>query len=263
MGPLAVAWTRNARRQELMLITFSGLDGAGKSTLIAALAAKFPSQDVRVLTMYDDLTLFSCVRKLRDGARRRVLGMAGRVPGAPPSVDVDDKGNVSRADTRTAGIVYVVTRRILLRQIAYLFDVIISRAIIGSHLFRARVVIVDRYFYDSMVDIAAAERGKWFYSVEEARQIRPPRRAYMKFVLRMARKPDLPIFIDVDPAEAYRRKPEYPLAYSSARRVVYSTIFREWLDHGTVVENRDVSAALAEVEAGVARCVAAEQVHAV
>src|SRR5918997_7233073 len=85
---------------DLMLITFSGLDGAGKSTLIERLRKKLEAQDRRgpVFHMYRHVGLYACARFLLSrlageefllassrqendgsaGARRR---SAGRRPG--------------------------------------------------------------------------------------------------------------------------------------------------------------------------------------
>ncbi|HEY6854406.1 MAG TPA: hypothetical protein VI139_09160, partial [Gemmatimonadales bacterium] len=61
-----------------MLITFSGLDGAGKSTLIGWLKAELERRKraVTVLHMTDNVGVYAAVRALRDGLRR----LAGRAP---------------------------------------------------------------------------------------------------------------------------------------------------------------------------------------
>ena len=53
------------------VVTFSGLDGAGKSTLIGSLKVALESKGltVRVLTMYDDLSFYAWLRFFRDGIR--------------------------------------------------------------------------------------------------------------------------------------------------------------------------------------------------
>src|SRR5438552_6075386 len=68
-----------------MLITFSGLDGAGKSTLIERLKITLEQQHCRVAVFHinDHVGVYAYLRALRD----RVRGGGGAVPsnGSPPT----------------------------------------------------------------------------------------------------------------------------------------------------------------------------------
>ncbi|HEU5262475.1 MAG TPA: hypothetical protein VFU41_13745, partial [Gemmatimonadales bacterium] len=67
-----------------MLITVSGLDGAGKSTLIGGLRAALErhGHTVAVLHMNDDVGVYAYARRARDGLLR-LLGREQR-PAGPP-----------------------------------------------------------------------------------------------------------------------------------------------------------------------------------
>src|SRR2546430_14351819 len=69
-----------------MLITFSGLDGAGKSTVIAWLRDELTRQrrQVRVFHMNDDVGVYAYLRALRDRVKRIVRGNGVAPSGAAP-----------------------------------------------------------------------------------------------------------------------------------------------------------------------------------
>ena len=224
-----------------MLVTFSGLDGAGKSTLIRGLADSLEQRGrrVRIMTMYDDLTSFSLLRGMRDVLKRSVRFVMRRPEPPPALVEVDDLGNVLRATSPEAALVYRLTRHVWLRQLFYPLDILVTR----YRLFRARLagdaVILDRYFYDSMVDIAAAGPGRWFYDEHQAANISPGRLRYIRMFLSLVPQPDLSVFVDVPPEVAFARKPEYPVAYLAGRRVAYTRVFTDFVSAGLILENRD------------------------
>ena len=230
-----------------MLITFSGLDGAGKTTLITELARRLESggRSVDILTMYDDIGIFSVLRVVRKKIKVAVRKIARR--SEPPSIrlEVDAKGNVVSADSWETRAVYQVTRIVPLRQVVYLIDVFVAMWLLSRRRRRSDVVLLDRYFYDSMVDIAAVKWGAWFYSVDDARQVRPWRFHYIRFLLKLVPKPDHSVFVDVPAEIALSRKVEYPLEYMKARRIVYKWVFAECVAEATVLANHDKKVAVA------------------
>ena len=224
-----------------MLITFSGLDGAGKTTLITELTRRLESRgrSVHVLTMYDNIGLFSLLRRLRDKTKMIVRRIVRRPAPLPARLEVDAKGNVVSADSWETKIVYQVTRIPSLRQVVYLVDVVLATWLLMRRRRSKDVVLLDRYFYDSMVDIACARWGSWFYSVDDARKLRPWRFRYIRFLLTLAPKPDLSVFVDVPAEVALSRKVEYPLEYMKARRVVYQRVFAECVSWPAILDNHD------------------------
>jgi len=68
---------------------------------------------------------------------------------------------------------------------------------------RRRVLVTDRYFYDTLVDVA--DDGRWFW---------------VRLLERLTPEPDVPVFLDVSPEESYARKGEYsagPIWRAAAR----------------------------------------------
>src|SRR5690606_38995894 len=63
------------RRTRRMLVTFSGLDGAGKSTVIGDVVDTLRGAGRRcvVLHMNDDVGTYAFLRRLRDAALRRAV----------------------------------------------------------------------------------------------------------------------------------------------------------------------------------------------
>jgi len=196
------------------LVTFSGLDGAGKTTLIDELARELRAHGrrVRVLTMYDDVSFYSRLRRLRDLFRSAGRSHAG-----------------SRAASAGTGPLYAIVRSAPVRRMAFFADVaslVIRR--LAVTLRRDDVLILDRYLYDTLVDAAD---GGW---------------PSIPVLLRLAPLPDVPILVDVDPAHAFARKGEYDVVYLARRRSVYRDIFTR-IDGAVVVRNDDLVSATAAV----------------
>ena len=218
-----------------LLVTFSGLDGSGKSTLIAELKALLERRGrrVRVLTMYDDLTFFSYLRSVRDFLR----GGRGRTS---PKVEIDAEGNAALGGASMAAWIYQLTRNLALREAVYLLDLLLCRLRLGYHRrIRGESVILDRYFYDSMADIAGVRDRRWYYTAEDARQMGAGRWLYIRLLLGAAPEPSAAFFIDVPPETAFARKQEYPLAYLQGRLEAYKRIM-PLARHPVILENRDL-----------------------
>lgn len=196
------------------LVTFSGLDGAGKSTLIADLATHLRERGHRVgvLTMYDDVSLYSHLRRVRDMVR----GTRGRAVAG-------------------SGALYSAVRSPAVRRIAFLGDLLSLLARRAERGLRGDdVLILDRYLYDTLAD--AAEGGGW---------------PSIASLLRLAPVPDVPLLIDVEPEHAFARKGEYDLPYLAKRRAVYAGLFAR-IPGAVTVRNEDLGAAAAAVRSAVA-----------
>jgi thymidylate kinase len=179
-----------------MLITFSGLDGAGKSTLIAWLRDELERQrrPVTVLHLNDDVGLYAYVRAIRD----RWLGR--RSSDQPPRME-PSATPLGRA--RDALI-----WNPLLRRFVYPVDLLIFLCYRGYvEKVRRHVLIMDRYFYDTLVDVAARRgfRG-------------------LRLLARLTPTPDLPVFLEISPEEAFARKGEYTVEYLARRHDAYRRI---------------------------------------
>jgi thymidylate kinase len=177
-----------------LLITFSGIDGAGKSTQIEKLRHYLTQQglSVRILTFWDNVAVLS---SLRSGFSRKVLQSDGQV-GSP-----DKPAN--RNDKNTRSFPLLVGRSLL-----HLADVFRLRKIIRRERSAGTggVIIFDRYIYDQL---AALPMHHWLA------------RAYARFVLSLAPKTDVSYLLDAVPEEARARKPEYPIDFMRQYRSSY------------------------------------------
>jgi len=191
-----------------MLITFSGLDGAGKSTLIEFVSLMMARQHrtVAILRLNDQVGLYACLRAIRDwlqGQRTSELP-----PGTPdPRSRHKDHGHgVRGAMSRLRG---AVLWNDTLRRLIYPIDLVIFLAY-RAYLerIRGRVLIMDRYFYDTLVDVSSGQPRLWLRLLE-----------------RVTPLPTVPVFLDVTPEESHRRKGEFSVAYLRRRYEAYQRVF--------------------------------------
>lgn len=176
-----------------VLITFSGIDGAGKSTQIEKLSEHLAQEGLSVhrLAFWDNVALF---RKARAGFSRRVL-QSNSSAGTP-------EHPVERQDKNAQMWPLLIGRGIL-----YLLDLInLRRVVREAKTDGAGVIIFDRYIYDQL---AALPMDHWLAQL------------YARILLRMTPKPELALLLDAVPEIARARKPEYPLDFMRQYRSSY------------------------------------------
>jgi thymidylate kinase len=176
-----------------IFLSFSGIDGAGKSTQIEKLRSYLFQAGIPVtdLTFWDNVVMF---HRLRSGFSRVVLQSDGSV-GTP-------ERPANRNDKNAQFWPLLLGRATL-----YIFDVMNLRRIVARARSQAEgVVIFDRYIYDQL---AAMPMDSWLA------------RTYAKLLLKLAPKPDLSYVLDAIPEEARARKPEYPVDFMHRQRKSY------------------------------------------
>lgn len=218
-----------------MLITFSGLDGSGKTTLIevAKKTVIKRNKKVTVLTMYDNIAFFSFIRRLRDFCLKNFNFMRGKISG--------NKAKEEDSKRKKLNFMSLFVDRargnVRFRQLVYFIDLLIFLIIKFYYLrLKNEVLITDRYFFDSLTDIVIDENGKtrdkW---------------NYIKLFLKIMPTPDLPIFVDIDGDIAFKRKGEYSPYYNKVRRRIYLHIF-SLIDQHRIVNNLDLFQSMRKIE---------------
>jgi thymidylate kinase len=183
---------------QVRIISFSGIDGAGKTTQIQALTHWLLASGLRVelLSFWDNVVLLSRFReKLSHKAFRGDQGIGS--PDRP----------LNRRDKNVTSWP-VTTMRFFL----YFLDAIsVSRKVRQARESDADVVIFDRYIYDELANLPLNRWGT---------------QAYIRLLLGLIPSPDIAYVIDADPVAARQRKPEYPLEFLRSNREAYITMSR-------------------------------------
>lgn len=180
-----------------ILVSFSGLDGSGKSTQIDNLRAVLNGRGYssHLLAFWDNVVVLS---RYREGFVHKVYGSERGIgaPGKP--VERRDK-NVRRWYLSLA------------RHALYFLDALHLRWVIGRARQRsgADVIIMDRYIYDEWANLPLRN---------------PLTRAYIHAVNLLTPQPDVAYLLDADPAAARARKPEYPVDFMQKCRVAYKQL---------------------------------------
>jgi thymidylate kinase len=174
-------------------VSFSGIDGAGKSTQIESLRARLGEAGVCVslITFWNDIARLTRLRE----ATGHTLFKGDKGAGTP------DKP-VSRRDKNVQSWYMTAVRFGL-----YFFDAISLRIVLAKALKAdTDLVIFDRYLYDELANLPLHNRLA---------------RCYVWLLLRFVPQPDISFILDADPVQACARKPEYPLDFLHSSRASY------------------------------------------
>ncbi len=185
-----------------MLITFSGLDGSGKSTLVDYLKESLEKDDrkVAVSHMNYDVGLYSALRYLA----KKTLASKTKTPSHAPRERAYDGQFRSRA----ARLRYNLVWNKGLRALIYPVDIVIF-VIYRFYVEKVnrQVLIMDRYFYDTLVDVTGARKSLRF-----------------RFLSWLTPTPTVPVYLDVTAERAFERKAEYSVDYLKRRRLSYQKL---------------------------------------
>lgn len=202
-----------------LLISFSGLDGSGKSTQIQNLISYLQARGLAVHTLafWDNVVVFS---RYREGFVHKVYG-SERGIGAPDRP-------VNRRDKNVRKWYLSLARHFL-----YLADAIHLRVVINhARSLPVQAVIMDRFIYDELANLPLSN---------------PLTRWFVRVVAALAPRPDIAYLLDADPKAARARKPEYPVDFMRECRSAYFRL-AELLGTLTVIPPLPLAAAKMEVE---------------
>src|SRR5579883_1296860 len=198
---------RQARNQKQPLwISFSGMDGAGKSTQISSLTmlAEDLGLKVKLLAFWDDVVV---LKPYREGFVHKVFKSEDGI-GSPEKP-------VERRDKNVRG-----WHLSLVRHGLYSLDALHLRSVARSvSCEEADLVIMDRYIHDELANLPLNNSAT---------------RAYVRSVMKIVPRPDIGFLLDADPIAARARKPEYPVDFLHQCRASYLRL-AELLGDVTVV----------------------------
>ncbi len=198
-------------KKRALLITFSGLDGSGKSTQIANLRGVVASwrKQTKLLAFWDDVVVGT---RFREGFVHKAYKSEPGVgaPGRP----------VQRRDKNVRHWYLTVARHFL-----YLLDAInLGRVVARARRSGADVIVMDRYIYDELANLPLSNSFS---------------RAFARTITSLIPRPDIAFLLDVDPEAAVARKPEYPLAFMHQSRQSYFTL-AELVGNITIIQPQPV-----------------------
>ena len=182
--------TSQARSVAPILLSFSGMDGSGKSTQIEQLCDDLANSGftVKRVEFWNNVVAFS---SLRADFSRRVFQNNG---------EVDKPANRNDKNARKW---YLIAGR----HVLYLFDAMKLRRVVNTMLTGdTDIIIFDRYIYDQLATLPLENSFT---------------NAYANFILQFVPKPHISFLIDAVPEVARARKPEYPLDFMHRYRKAY------------------------------------------
>jgi thymidylate kinase len=168
-----------------ILISFSGVDGSGKSTQIEGVVELLEHNGLRVrrLTFWDDVVVLT---RYREGFVHRVFNSENGI-GAPDRP-------VNRRDKNMRGWHLTLARHLL-----YLLDAIHLRMVITRERRGSPdVIVMDRYIFDELANLPLRSTLS---------------RVFVRMIAALVPRPDLAFLLDADPEAARARKPEYPVEF--------------------------------------------------
>jgi thymidylate kinase len=181
------------QRSNVRIISFSGIDGAGKSTQIECIRRGMEELGLRVelVTFWEDIAR---LKRIREATGHRIF-KGDKGVGSPSAP-------INRRDKNVQSLPMTAVRLAL-----YCVDAISTRLAARTALHsKADVVIFDRYIYDELANLKLSN---------------PFIRAYIRLILSLVPAPDLSYLLDADPLQARARKPEYPVDFLVINRQSY------------------------------------------
>jgi thymidylate kinase len=185
-----------AKNRQRTFVSFSGMDGAGKSTQIQSLRARLidAGLQVSVVTFWDDVARLTQLREVSG----HTLFKGEKGVGSPDAP-------INRRDKNVRSAPMTAVRYFL-----YLVDAISLRSVVRRALKSdADFIIFDRYAYDELANLNLRN---------------PIARAYARLIMMLVPRPHVSYLLDADPVQARARKPEYPLEFLHFCRASYMTL---------------------------------------
>ena len=185
----------NTRTQ---FVSFSGIDGSGKSTQIDNLCAclKKDGVQVQLIRFWDDIAR---LKQVRETTGHKVF-KGDKGVGSPTAP-------INRRDKNVQSWPMTCVRLFL-----YFIDAVSTRVAVKKALRSgADLVVFDRYTYDELANLNLRN---------------PVIRTYVQLIMMFVPRPHISYLLDADPMAARARKPEYPLDFLHFNRQAYLSLSR-------------------------------------
>lgn len=181
-----------------MLISFSGIDGSGKTTHVEYTSAFLKNEGFNVVCIH--MIEWSLSNKIRLWISRimRRTDRAGL-----SSVDTERNDRGFHKKNLVVNFVLIILAFIDLLRFRFLS--------LYQNVIKKRIIVCDRYFYD--IGIQMEYKGRAI-------------KRWRDFYIRLATTPDFPFLLDVKPAIARSRKPEHPDAFYTKKSSMYEELGR-------------------------------------
>src|SRR6185437_3134509 len=170
----------SSQTRQRRFVSFSGMDGAGKSTQIHNLRTRLADAGLKVsiVTFWDDVARLKQVRET--SGHKLFKGDKGV---GSPEAPINRRDKNVRSAPMTA-----------VRYFLYFVDAVSLRRVVKKALNSdADFIIFDRYAYDELANLSLSN---------------PFSRLYVRFVMWLVPRPHVSYVLDADPVQARARKPE-------------------------------------------------------
>lgn len=208
-----------------MLITFSGLDGCGKSTHAELTCKYLAGRGLRAVMLPTLFTSAAGLRTLLEARRRPSPGIHAGRRLSPTGHHIRGYagGRTFDQDRRSPAV------RIK-RAVTYPVDCVVLAAVLrGLRSRGADAVVCDRYIYDKMVNLP------------------DPLSAGSRLMRWIAPRPNLAVYLDASYDIIRSRRIEHPADYYLTKHQAYQQLASE-LDELTVIPSSSIESTQAEIE---------------
>ncbi len=191
----------------MIIVTFSGLDGCGKSTCVKTTVRYLRERGLHVREL---VTLFTSAAGLSTIIREHICKARPKISVSQVTSVTGHRiralpGNRTFANDCERPIVYVK------RLVTYTIDcLILTSWLTVQKAMGVDAVVCDRYVYDKMVNLPS------------------PIGIYSRFLSRLVPRPQLPIFLDVPPLVCRGRREEHPPDYYETKYDAYKKVVMQF-----------------------------------